>query len=312
MSRPKYSHSTLSGLIDSDSDDVQFIARESFPTPDSAAENKAPGKKGRQPKVTMPTKVTKAKAPTRRTSDRLTAKSKEAEPVTKKSTKAASGKSNRKVLADKTNQQVASDTEEVDEFEQDEDTAMADELEASVVAVKQVKPKATKKKTDTARGKAAKEIMKARAQVTEEVELEIPQTQVESRTTKKKAPVKRKAAPELSPHNVIQETQVEEMEVDYGDNEEEVAETLPQSAPKVRRPRSQSRPRQPAPPQRRGGSASDTERSDPTLRRKLGDITKKFDNLNMKYQDLREIGLKEAERNFERLKKQSEERTAGK
>jgi regulator of replication initiation timing len=41
-------------------------------------------------------------------------------------------------------------------------------------------------------------------------------------------------------------------------------------------------------------------------------MTKKFESLNVKYQDLREIGLKEAERNFERLKKQSEEKTAGK
>jgi hypothetical protein len=45
------------------------------------------------------------------------------------------------------------------------------------------------------------------------------------------------------------------------------------------------------------------------LRRKLGEVTKKYENLHLKYQDLREIGLKEAERNFERLKKQSEEKT---
>ena len=47
------------------------------------------------------------------------------------------------------------------------------------------------------------------------------------------------------------------------------------------------------------------------MRRKLGEMTKKYENISIKYQDLREIGLKEAERNFERLKKQSEERTAG-
>jgi hypothetical protein len=40
-------------------------------------------------------------------------------------------------------------------------------------------------------------------------------------------------------------------------------------------------------------------------------MTKKFENLELKYKNLREIGVKEAEANFERLKTQSEERTKG-
>lgn len=36
-------------------------------------------------------------------------------------------------------------------------------------------------------------------------------------------------------------------------------------------------------------------------------MTKRFEALNAKHQDLREIGLKEAERNFEKLKKQNED-----
>jgi hypothetical protein len=40
-------------------------------------------------------------------------------------------------------------------------------------------------------------------------------------------------------------------------------------------------------------------------------MTKKYDSLSVKYQDLREIGLKEAERNFERFKKQGEQDKAG-
>ena len=58
------------------------------------------------------------------------------------------------------------------------------------------------------------------------------------------------------------------------------------------------------------GSASDPERgtADPILRRKLGDVTKKFESLELKYRNLREVGVKEAEANFERLKKSADER----
>ncbi|KAK3398545.1 putative MAM1 protein [Sordaria brevicollis] len=46
------------------------------------------------------------------------------------------------------------------------------------------------------------------------------------------------------------------------------------------------------------------------LRRKLGEMTQKYEALELKYRDLREVAVKEAERNFDRLRKQSEERTA--
>lgn len=52
--------------------------------------------------------------------------------------------------------------------------------------------------------------------------------------------------------------------------------------------------------------------SDVSLRRRLGDLTKKYDSLEMRHRDLREVGVKEAERNFDRLRKQADERTAGK
>ncbi|KAL8285915.1 hypothetical protein RB600_010065 [Gaeumannomyces tritici] len=55
-------------------------------------------------------------------------------------------------------------------------------------------------------------------------------------------------------------------------------------------------------------STMDLDESDSSLRRRLGELTKKHDALEAKYRDLREIGVKEAERTFERLKKQTEER----
>lgn len=47
------------------------------------------------------------------------------------------------------------------------------------------------------------------------------------------------------------------------------------------------------------------------VRRRLGDLTKRYENLEMRHRDLREVGLKAAERNFESLRKQAEENIAG-
>ncbi|KAI0848109.1 chromosome segregation protein Csm1/Pcs1-domain-containing protein [Daldinia vernicosa] len=54
--------------------------------------------------------------------------------------------------------------------------------------------------------------------------------------------------------------------------------------------------------------ASDSDLHEPSMRRRVGDLSRKYENLEAKYRDLREIGIKEAERNYDRLKKQSEER----
>ncbi|KAL2443694.1 hypothetical protein ABEF95_010688 [Exophiala dermatitidis] len=58
--------------------------------------------------------------------------------------------------------------------------------------------------------------------------------------------------------------------------------------------------------QRRAGSASDTDNrgGDPNLRRKLGDITRKFENVDLKYRNLKEVGIHEASNNMEKLRKQ--------
>jgi Chromosome segregation protein Csm1/Pcs1 len=63
---------------------------------------------------------------------------------------------------------------------------------------------------------------------------------------------------------------------------------------------------------RRAGSASDTERGggDPNLRRKLGDITRKFENIDLKYRNLKDVGILEANTNMEKLRKQCESTTS--
>jgi hypothetical protein len=56
------------------------------------------------------------------------------------------------------------------------------------------------------------------------------------------------------------------------------------------------------------GTASD----DVSLRRRLGDATKRYENLESRHRELREVGIKEAERNVERIKQQAEENATGK
>jgi hypothetical protein len=175
-------------------------------------------------------------------------------------------------------------------------------VEDSVVAVKQVKPKTTKKQAiPVVKGKQAK----VPSMIMDNIAAETPQlSKPESRTTKKRDRSRKETPLDPSPEKVVRETQVPPIDIDADAEEDEIVEkTITRRAYSASRARSNSRHRQPPLQRRRAGSASDTERNEPALRRKLGE------NLHLKYQDLREIGLKEAERNFERLKKQSEERT---
>lgn len=166
------------------------------------------------------------------------------------------------------------DATDTEAVDENEDVEMEDAEDASVVAVKEAKAKTTKR-APVGRAKAAP---------------------------------KRQAQEPDSLEKVILETQMPVIDIEEDETETKAASRAAQAF----RRRSASRPRPSVVQHRRAGSASDTERSDPALRRKLGEITKKYENLNVKYEDLREIGVKEAERNFERLRRQTEEKTAGK
>lgn len=113
-------------------------------------------------------------------------------------------------------------------------------------------------------------------------------------------PHSQKIIPETQLASLYQETQNFEKD---GDTEEE----LPQSSlPQRRFPENiQSR--------KRAGSVSDPDRAaeNPASRRRIGEVTKKLDAMDVKYKNLREVGVKEAEANFEKLKAQSETQAAG-
>lgn len=66
-----------------------------------------------------------------------------------------------------------------------------------------------------------------------------------------------------------------------------------------------------SPRKRKLGMESEPNGGDPDLRRRLGELTKKHDALEIKYRNLREIGIVEANSNMEKLRKQCENVTTG-
>lgn len=63
--------------------------------------------------------------------------------------------------------------------------------------------------------------------------------------------------------------------------------------------------------ERRYSATNSEETDDVSLRRRLGELAKKYESLETRHNELRDVGVKAAERNFERLKAQAEENTSG-
>lgn len=317
MPKPK-AVASLSGFAESDIDMEVENEADAMPTPQSNQENAGAAKKGRGKTKPAASKFSKpkAKAPSRRASGGSVAVTKKAPPKKKAAPKRAP-------LNEQTNERSLSDTEEVDEFDaavpQDpKRRESADEL----LPVKQPAKRGRKPATRTT--KQAELEPQQQAKITEkDGEFEYTPTVVRQTKLSKKVPLaarrpavsKRQPSAEPRREEVIPETQEAPMGVDTSlFPEEDHEDAMPQS---VFRPTG-DRPTNPGIRQapiarRRAGSASDTERtaSDPAIRRKLGDMTKKFENLDMKYRNLREVGIKEAEANFERLKTTSEAKAKG-
>ena len=307
---------SFSGMIDSDMEQQSDV--EMMPTPDSNQENAEPGKKGKGRPKSSATKVRRTKPASRR----LSGGSKPKATAKKKAI------AKRAPLKEQANEQGLSEIEEVENFPE-EIQETTDRIEPPQETEGVVVPA---KKEPAKRGRAAKTKQPAKKDVIEEVkamekendgEFEYTPTATRqaqpairlSEAAKKIAVNKRQASTE--PSRIIPEEQpspvdVEEKALLGGD--EEADDLIQQSVYRqVSQARANSKQRQPSVTRRRAGSASDTERggNDPATRRKLGEMTKKFENLDLKYRNLREVGIKEAESNFEKLRKQSEERTKG-
>lgn len=136
-----------------------------------------------------------------------------------------------------------------------------------------------------------------------------------TKTTKTRTKASNRAPSKEPSSRYVQDTQPEPMDVEQ--SIEEVTEIhLPPPRPAQRsesRVRLGSKQRQTSVPRSRAGSVSDPERRahDPVLRRKLGDLTTKFENLDIKYKQLKEIAMRDTETNFDKLRRSTEQRAKG-
>jgi hypothetical protein len=289
---------TLSALVDPLSED-EFLRTDidMMPTPDSQAENKGPTKrKPGRPKAALAgstSKITKPKVASRRVSGVGMAKGKATTAGAKKGRKALEEKSS--------NPTDGNETEEVDSFDE-----------------------APPKKSGVVRGAKEAEVFKKRGKAAKasEVEVEAPKkktakTNKATEVAPKKAGRPKRVAAAME-DSEIPETQPDLMDIEPTETLEPDETVIPEPEP-VRKPVSRqpvrSASRQPdilASRHRRAGSASDNERtSDPALRRKLGETTKKFENLELKYRSLKELGTTDSQSNFEKLRKSTEKRAKG-
>ncbi|KAL8693039.1 MAG: hypothetical protein Q9218_002055 [Villophora microphyllina] len=298
---------------------------DALPTPESNQENARPIVKSRGKGKAATNAATKLKPRTRRTSAGSLTEMKKAASEKKLGPKPGL---KRAPLKEQSNNQNPEDTEEVDDFNREgeaggqghQSAISADEL----VAVKQPikKPRAAPKGKKPDQKPTDREKLQQTKGITNDGEFEY--TPVTARQTKppKKAPgrpptnkTKAKgespASQKIASEKVIPDTQDVPKEVKPSPMplQSEEDEEVPQSVfRRTHNAQSIARGRQPLAFRKQPGAGSDTEQSggDPALRRKLGEMTKKFENLDLKYKKLTDVGIKEAEANFEKLKQSSE------
>lgn len=310
---------SLSNLIDSDmEEDGRDSNVDPLLTPDSDQENPQPTKKDRKtrgrPKAAV-SKNTRTQTSRRLSGVPIVAKKKVA--PRKKITR------QRTALQEQTNDQHQSDDEVMvdatekgpQELKAEGDAASMDEL------VPKEQPRKRGRQAQKAKKQSEDEPPQQINAMENDGEFEYTPTVV--RVQSQKASVTAKQAGRHNPSSepqhaqkIVPETQERPIDLDDstfaedGDAEDDIPQSVfRQSSNKG----SNSRQPQPSLARRRAGSASDNEKAggDAATRRRLGEITKKLENVDMKYRNLREVGVKEAEANFEKLKAQSETRVNG-
>ena len=296
---PKGKPFSLSGMVDTDAEEDTLNA-DAFPTPESNQENAGAAKK----------KAPRQKASAKRFSKpkRLSGGS-----ITSNVTTAPKSRAGRKraPLKEQANNHNIEDTEEVDEF------AAPTDGEASTELVAKPKPAAKRKAQENKGDRPAKARATGRVGAVKDGEFEYTPTTVRQiRLDKDPVAVKgngtrRQASVELRQEKTIPETQVSmDINTSVGQEDLECDDGIaPQSV--FRRSdnaRATSRQRQIPVARPRAGSVSDADRAvgDVTLRRRLGDMTRKFETIDLRYRNLKDTRMTEAEANYERLKKQSD------
>lgn len=310
----------LSRLVDSSSDDQAQDSGEEMII-ESRIENVEPAKKARARSKVATKKVGGAKQP-------LSAAAQESTTVAKKTVGRKNTTAKRQALKEKRNDQYPSDIDELEDPEARVNNdaagvsvASGDELDVPVVAVKQPgkRRKPLKKTDETALLEEVKSTMRDETVVDSSAPTKKSKTKSKASSVASKSAARKHNPPLEDEHaeEIIPETQQVPMDIDQSLGSEEGNATSRATAQAVtkrttRNP-TESNHNHNQLARKRAGSASDVEKggSDPATRRRLGELTKKMENMDMKYQNLREVGIKEAEGNFEKLKKHSEERSRG-
>lgn len=290
---------------------------DALPTPESNQENTKPTGKGRGRGKAAANATTKAKPK---------------QPGTIAGKKKAAPKKpgvKRAPLKEQSNIQDPEDTEEVDEFDaearkeidSDQSAVSADELVAVKQPVKKART-AVKGKTQPKEKQTDSETLQQIKDAAKDEEFQY--TPVTARQTQQ--PRKARGRPPANPakavpasqtfEKVVPDTQEVAMDAEPRQSSihSEADGEIPQSVyRRTNNAQSNSRPPQPAVRQKQTGYLSDNERGggDPALRRKLGEMTKKFESLELKYKKLTDVGIKEAEANFEKLKISAEAKSKG-
>ncbi|KAL8872444.1 MAG: hypothetical protein Q9174_001929 [Haloplaca sp. 1 TL-2023] len=291
---------------------------DAFPTPESNQENAAPKAKGRSRGKAAASAITQAKPkkPANTTAGAVSGKQKPA-------SKRAGVK--RAPLKEQSSNQNAEDTEEVDDFAQDaegaghdsQSAASADELVAVKQPVKKARSAANGRKPASKKQTDAEKLQQVKGTANDGEFEYTPVTARQTKPSKKGAGrpphgtlFKAKVPLEAPSEKVIPDTQdipmetgPSELPVDIEEDEE-----VPQSVfRRTNNERAPSQTKQATTMRKQAAEGSDNEHNgDPALRRKLGEMTKRFENLDVKYKRLTDVGIKDAEANFERLRLSSE------
>ncbi|KAK5657678.1 hypothetical protein OQA88_2750 [Cercophora sp. LCS_1] len=299
MSRAKVARSNLLELVDSDSDDglggnnysiakpvaaaaaAAKTSKNQPAMPPKKAAAAAKGAAGRQAanKVTKPAPP---KATTRRGSGRAAAAALEAAAEEESRTALAEKPTNAQPKAPVRGRKKAAPAPEPEQ----EDTVMEDATEEPVT-----KPRATRgRPKKTVEDNAPKEAPAPKGRL----------------GRKKVQPVVEEGPEEAEDEPTeIPETQQPGARAEAEEMEEDETELPPPT--RFSDPVEPSRQASLSSPSKRPSYPSDSG-GEPALRRRLGEMTQKYEGLEAKYRDLREVAVREAERNFDRLKTQTEDK----
>lgn len=302
----------LSGLVGSDDEDVMQVDS----APDSDTERPVKRARGRPASKATENKLP---PPMKTRSTTTTAESEAQEPAAKKKRGRPKGSGGRP-SAERAEQEVTetepkgtAKRQSAKAQEKDDGAVSDDDLQAAQDDASKATKNAKDAKPTTGRGrKKASAAAEKRVKTDGEFEYTPTPRKTKSLEKPKKAesPIEDEREVEREAGDTVPESQRTVADV--------IDETIIHEEPAPRRSLSPTKaafhrssiPRLSLSPQKRRAEDGKTS-SEPELRRRLGDLTKKYDALENRYRNLREIGIIEANSNMEKLRKQYDAMTIG-